>query len=89
MVSYFKLKEVSELPPIRHDDQNSLRNYNQQLKTIVTWLKTMGYDGALKSVESVTKAVMRLRKYLRQKFSLNFKIISYNEREINLEIFEN
>ena len=36
MVSYLKLKEVSELPPIQHDDQNSLRNYHQKLKTIVT-----------------------------------------------------
>ena len=89
MVSYLKLKEVLELPPIKHDDQNSLRNYHQKLKTIVTWLKTMGYDGALKSVENVTKAVMRLPKYLRQKFYRNFKIINYNEREMNLEIFEN
>ena len=84
-----KLKEVLELPPIQHDDQNSLRNYHQKLKTIVTWLKTMGYDGALKSVENVTKVVMRLPKYLRQKFYRNFKIINYNEREMNLEIFEN
>ena len=89
MVSYLKLKEVLELPPIQHDHQNSLRNYHQKLKTIVTWLKTMGYDGALKSVENVTKAVMRLPKYLRQKFYRNFKIINYNEREMNLEIFEN
>ena len=89
MVSYLKLMEVLELPPIQHDDQNSLRNYHQKLKTIVTWLKTMGYDGALKSVENVTKAVMRLPKYLRQKFYRNFKIINYNEREMNLEIFEN
>ena len=36
MVSYLKLKEVLELPPIQHDDQNSLRNYHQKLKTIVT-----------------------------------------------------
>ena len=44
MVSYLKLKEVLELPPIQHDDQNSLRNYHQKLKTKVTWLKTMGND---------------------------------------------
>ena len=49
----------------------------------------MGYDGALKSVENVTKAVMRLPKYLRQKFYCDFNIINYNEREMNLEIFEN
>ena len=64
MVSYLKLKEVLELPQIQFDDQNSLRNYHQKLKTIVTWYKTMGYDGALKSVENVTKAIMRLPKYL-------------------------
>ena len=49
----------------------------------------MGYDGALKSVENVTKAVMRLPKYLRQKLYRDLKIINYNEREMNLEIFEN
>ena len=89
MVSYLKLREVLELPPIQHDDQNSVRNCHKKLKTIVTWLKTMGHDGALKSVENLTKAVMRLPKYLRQKFYCRFKIINYNEREMNLEIFEN
>ena len=82
MVSYLKLKEVSELPPIQHDDQNSLRNYHQKLKTIVTWLKTMGYDGERNQGCHATK-------YLRQKFYRSFKIINYNEREMNLELFEN
>ena len=68
MVSYLKLKVVLELPPIQHDDQIILRNYHQKLKTIVTWLKIMADDGALKSVENVNKAVMHLPKYLRQKF---------------------
>ena len=36
MVLYLKLKYVSEVPPIQHDHQNSLRNYHQKLKTIVT-----------------------------------------------------
>ena len=49
----------------------------------------MGYDGALKSVENITKVVIRLPKYLRKTFYRNFKIINYNEREMNLEIFEN
>ena len=89
MVSYLKLKVVLELPLIEHDDQNSLRNYHQKLETIVAWLKTMGYDGPLKSVENVTKAVMRLPKYLRQKFYRDFKIINYNEREMKIEMFEN
>ena len=49
----------------------------------------MGYDGALKSMENVSKAVMRLPKYLRQKFDCDFTIVNYNEREMNLEVFEN
>ena len=32
---------------------------------------------------------MRLPKYLRQTFYRNFKIINYNEREMNLEVFDN
>ena len=39
MVSHLKLKEVLGLPPNQHDDQNSLKNYHQKLKTIVTWIK--------------------------------------------------
>ena len=89
MFLYLKLKDVLELPPIQHDDQNSLRNYHQNLKTTVTRLKAMDYDGVLTSVENVTKAVMGLPKYLRQKFYRDFKIINYNKREMNLEIFEN
>ena len=49
----------------------------------------MGNDGALKSVENVTKASMCLPKYLRQTFYCDFKIIHYNKREMNLKIFEN
>ena len=47
----------------------------------------MRYDKAPKSVENVTKAVMRLPKYLWQKFYGDFKIINDNEEEINLEVF--
>ena len=89
MVSYLKLEEVLELPPIQHYDQNSLKNYHQKLKNTVTWLKKIGYDGALKSVKKVTKAVMRLPKYLRQKFYHGFKTINYTKMEMNLEIYEN
>ena len=49
----------------------------------------MGYDGVLKSIKNVTKAVMRLLKYLQQTFYHDFKIINYNKREMNLEIFQN
>ena len=57
MISYLKLKDVLELPPIQHENQNNLRK-------LPTWLKTMGYDGALQFLENVTKAVMCFLKYL-------------------------
>ena len=89
MISYLKLKNVLDLLPVQHDDQISLRHYDQKLQTTMTWLKTMGYNGALKSIENVTKAVRRLQKYLRYNFYRDDKIINYNKREMNVEIFEN
>ena len=62
--------------------------YHQKLKTRVTWLKTIGYDRVLKSVVNVTKAAMHLPKYPWHKFYRDFKIINFNKREMNLEIFE-
>ena len=41
----------------------------------------MGYDGALKYVENISKAFMRLPKYLWETFYRDFKIINYNERK--------
>ena len=49
MISYLKLKDVLERPPIQHENQNNL-------KKLPTWLKTMGYNGALQFLENVTKA---------------------------------
>ena len=60
MVWHLKLKDVLELPLILHGDQNNLKNYHQKPKTAATWLETMSYDGAIKSVENVTKAIMCL-----------------------------
>ena len=87
MVSYLKLKDIFGLPPIQHDNQISLRNYKQKPQTTITWLKTMGHDGVLKSVENITKAVRRLPNYPRYSFCHDFKIINYNEREMSIEIF--
>ena len=49
----------------------------------------MCYDKAPKSMENVTKAVLRLPKYLWQKLYGDFKIINDIEEEINLEVFLN
>ena len=65
VVSYMKLKTVLDLPQFPPNDYNGLRVYNQTLKAIVTWLVSMGYNAAIKSTESVMKAVVRLPKYMR------------------------
>ena len=67
-VSYLKLKAVLEQGQIKADDQKGLRQFHQQLKTVVTWLTSMGYLSSLNSTENVTKAVMRL-KLLKPKWS--------------------
>ena len=47
----------------------------------------MGYNVAIKLTESVTKAVVRLLKYMRNKFYRNFEGKLYNETERNLKVF--
>ena len=48
----------------------------------------MGYNTAIKSTESVTKAVVRLPKYMRSKFYRDFEGKLDDETEYNLEVFE-
>ena len=54
----------------------------------MTWLVSMGYNAAIKSTESATKAVVRLPKYIRSKFYRDFEGKLYDETEYNLEVFE-
>ena len=88
VVSYMKLKRVLDLAQLPPNDYNGLRAYHQMLKATVTWLVSMGYNAAIKSAESVTKAVVRLPKYMRSKFYRNFEEKLYDETEYNLEVFE-
>ena len=88
VVSYLKLKTVLDLPQLPPNDYNVLRAYHQTLKATVTWLVSMGYNAAIKSAESVTKAVVTLPKYMRSKFYRNFEGKLYDETEYNLEVFE-
>ena len=88
VVSYMKLKTVLDLPHLPPNDYNGLRAYHQTLKAAITWLVSMGYNAAIKSTESVTKAVVRLPKYMRSKFYRDFEGKLYDETEYNLEVFE-
>ena len=88
VVSYFKLKNLFDLPPLLHNDHQGLRCYYQQLKGTLTWLQSMGYDAVLRSIDNVTKAIMRLPKQLRSKFYIDMKETCYDETTINLLVFE-
>ena len=68
VVSYMKLKTVLDLLQLPPNNYNGLHAYHQILKATVTWLVSMRYNAAIKSTESVMKAVVRLPKYMRSKF---------------------
>ena len=65
VVSYKKVKAVLDQPQIQPNDKTLLRRYHQSLRSTVIWLKSMGYNSAIQSVENVTKAVMRLPRFMR------------------------
>ena len=87
VVSYMKLKTVLDFPQLPPSDYIGLDAYHQTLKATVTRLVSMGYNVAIKLTESVTKAVVRLLKYMRNKFYRNFEEKLYNEIERNLKVF--
>ena len=79
---------VLDQPQIQPNDKTSLRRYHQRLRSTVIWLKSMGYNSAIQSVENVTKAVMRLPRFMRSKFYQDFKDSTYDNTDLNLEYFE-
>ena len=64
VVSYMKLRTILDLPQLPPNDYNGLCAYHQTLKATIPWLVYMGYTAAIKSTESVTKAVLRLPQYM-------------------------
>ena len=64
VVSYMKLRTILDLPQLPPNDYNGLCAYHQTLKTTIPWLVYMGHNAAIKSTESVPKAVVRLPKYM-------------------------
>ena len=79
---------VLDQPQIQPNDKTSLRRYHQSLRSTVIWLKSMGYNSAIQSAENVTKAVMRLPRFMRSKFYQDFKDSTYDNNDLNLEYFE-
>ena len=73
VVAQSKLKSVLDLPQLPSNDRTSLRRYHQQLKSTITWLKSMGYNTAIYYLENLTKAVTRLPNYLRNQFYITSK----------------
>ena len=73
VVSHLKLNSVLEKPQINQSDRAALRQYHQQLKTVNTWLISMGYESSLYSTENLAKAVKRLPHSLRTQFYKNWK----------------
>ncbi|XP_057316774.1 uncharacterized protein LOC130657792 [Hydractinia symbiolongicarpus] len=68
VASYFKLKNVLDLPQIPPRDRTSLRRYQQLLNSNNTWLISMGYKSAINSTENLAKAVARLPHHFRNQF---------------------
>ena len=46
----------------------------------------MGYNSAIQSVENVTKAVMRLSRFMRSKFYQDFKDLNYDINDLKSRV---
>ena len=76
-----KTKLLFDKPQLKHNGRISLKDFQQQLKCHIVWLKSMGYQSVLKSPEYLTKAVHRLPNSFRQKF------YKYTRNIVNCEDF--
>ena len=88
VVSFLKLKSVLDLPQITNENRAGLRAFHQQLKSVITWLNSMGDTSAINSIENTTKAIARIPRYLRSKFFRDFKDAKLNNQSLNLTTFE-
>ena len=89
VASYKKVKAVLDQPQNQPNNKISLQRYHQSLRSTVIWLKSVGYNSAIQSVENVTKAVMLLPRFMRSKFCQDFKDSTYDSHYLNLQHFEN
>ena len=79
-VSFLKLKAVLDQIQIQTDNQKALKQFQQQLKTVITWLTSIGYFSSINSIETVTKAVMLLPKNLRTSYYKSFDDTNFHEK---------
>lgn len=89
VVSYLKLKTLFDAPQLQPQNKPAIRSFQQQLKTTVIWLSSMGYHSAIKSIDNITKAVTRLPNYLRNKFYKEFSNTDIDENKVDLIKFSN
>ena len=83
-VFFLKLKAVLDQSQMQTDDQKGLKQFHQQLKTVITWLTSMEYFSSINSTNNVTKAMMRLPKNLRTSYYKRSDDANFNENNINL-----
>ena len=88
VVSFLKLKSVLDLPQITNKNRAGLRAFHQQLKSVITWLNSMGDISAINSIENTTKAITRLPRFLKFKFFRDFKDAKLNNQSLNLTTSE-
>ena len=87
LISHLRLKDIFDKPQIKANDRISLKQYLQKIKLNNTWLKSMGYNAPLISIENVTRAVKRLPYRLRQKFYNHSKVYNLTDGSITLLTF--
>ena len=88
VVSFLKLKSVLDLPQITNKNRAGLRAFHQQLKSVITWLNSMGDISAINWIENTTKAITRLPRFLKFKFFRDFKDAKLNNQSLNLTTSE-
>ena len=69
-------------PQIKFGDRIALREFQQSLKCVITWLETMGSSFSLNSAEYLTKAVKRLPNFLRHCFYKYCDPIKHSNKNI-------
>ena len=89
VVTHLKLKSVFDKPQIKSGDRVALREFQQTLKCVITWLETIAYSFSLSSTEYLMKAVERLTNFLRHSFYKYCNPIKHSNKNIyTLKEFE-
>ena len=84
VVSYLKLKDLFDQPQLQAKNQPAIRSFQQQLKTTVIWLSSMGCHSAIRSADNITKTVARLPNYLCNMCYKEFKRNDIDEYKADL-----